>query len=143
MDSGQGQVGAAGRVHQLSEVMGLPQASSYQELFNWHHFNAHKFFESSALRQNFSKLLQDYDTIELHESFAGTGNAGRALHHQFCALKANLEKGTANPSTWAGPVTVQLTIPNSKPSSTLHLFQVQSIQRLSKSSLQPAAEQLR
>ena len=74
----------------------LPLVDSFSDLFGGHNYNAHKLFQDSSLRNNFSQLLQDYDRVELHENFAGTGNAGRSLRNQFEALKKELQVVSQN-----------------------------------------------
>ena len=72
----------------MESLEGLPEVPTFNDLFDWHNWNASKLFEDSKLRSNFCQLIKDYDRIELHENFAGTGNAGRALRNQFMAMKS-------------------------------------------------------
>lgn len=69
---------------------------NFADLFDWHTFNAETLMSDPNFRGNFSQLLNDYDVIELHESFAGTGNAGRALSLQLSALRLALARASSS-----------------------------------------------
>ena len=72
---------------QVSHLSIPPGPAIFKELFDWHHFNAQTLMANAEMKANFISLLTQYDSIVLHENYAGTGNAGSSLYQQFCALK--------------------------------------------------------